>query len=278
MSNIVEYGALSARELYSQIDSLAPEDREFGKLEILRSDGAYLDFLASVSGLAKSDVMAFLRDLDSDLVFKKTFLERARLLFQLSDVGDLRFHATTLYVLVRAQRPPVTVETGVAHGKSSAYILLALEHNGVGNLLSVDLPATGQLAPDGSRTHLSGLPAGWLVPDYLRRNWALYSEDSLSFLGKSLRNLLERQFRPHKVSLFLHDSLHTYDHVAAELALVKPLLNAHHCIAVDNIDMPGGAAFNDYLGNSGQVAHSFTDFGAVLHAGPSQIANRVRQK
>jgi hypothetical protein len=277
MKNILQHGTQSAEELYSRIDSLAPEEREFGKLPILRQDPTYLNFLTSATGLARADILAFLSDLDSDLSFKKTFLERANLLGSLSDAGDLRFHATTLYVLVRAQQPVVAVETGVAHGKSSAYILLALQHNGAGSLLSVDLPATGQLAPDGSRTHLSGLPAGWLVPDYLRRNWAFHSEDSLGFLKSTLPELIERQFLPHKVSFFLHDSLHTYEHVAGELSLIRPLLEPQHCIAVDNLDMAGGPAFDDYLGEHGQIAHSFTDFGATLGGHPKAVVSPARK-
>lgn len=277
MRNVLRHGIQSATELYSRIDSLAPEGREFGKLAILRDDEAYLDFLTSVTGLAQPDILSFLSDLDSDQAFKRSFLERESVLDNLSDAGDLRFHATTVYLLVRAQRPGVAVETGVAHGKSSAYILLALEHNGAGRLLSVDLPANGRLAPDGSRTHLSGRAAGWLVPDHLRRNWAFHSEDSVAFLEATLPELLKTHSPSEKVSFFLHDSLHTYEHVAAELKLVKPLLDARYCIAVDNLDMAGGPAFDDYLEDYGQVAHSFTDFGAIFGMRQKTTTNQTVQ-
>ena len=47
---------------------------------------------------------------------------------------DLRFHAITLYLVVRHIKPNLFIETGVASGKSSALILLALHHNKKGKL------------------------------------------------------------------------------------------------------------------------------------------------
>ena len=45
-----------------------------------------------------------------------------------------------LYAIFRHLRPQVAVETGVANGFSTAFALLALDHNGEGHLHSVDLP------------------------------------------------------------------------------------------------------------------------------------------
>ena len=55
------------------------------------------------------------------------------------NTDDLRFHAITLYILVRAIKPKLFIETGISAGKSSALILLALNHNKFG-LISIDLP------------------------------------------------------------------------------------------------------------------------------------------
>jgi len=45
-----------------------------------------------------------------------------------------------LYNLIRDTRPSIVVETGVASGVSTAYILQALEDNRKGKLYSIDLP------------------------------------------------------------------------------------------------------------------------------------------
>src|SRR5207247_1075041 len=50
-----------------------------------------------------------------------------------------RWHSF-LYIVVRASSPSIVVETGVLYGHSSAAILAALEDNGKGRLISVDLP------------------------------------------------------------------------------------------------------------------------------------------
>ncbi|MDQ1280386.1 MAG: hypothetical protein QG670_1649 [Thermoproteota archaeon] len=47
---------------------------------------------------------------------------------------------TVLYVLCRQLKPYVVVETGVAGGMSSSYILCALEENKYGRLYSIDVP------------------------------------------------------------------------------------------------------------------------------------------
>ena len=45
------------------------------------------------------------------------------------------------YYLIRKLKPEIIVETGVWHGISTAYILLALKANSSGKLFSIDLPA-----------------------------------------------------------------------------------------------------------------------------------------
>jgi predicted O-methyltransferase YrrM len=60
------------------------------------------------------------------------------------------------YAITRLLRPEIVLETGVAHGYSSAVILQALHENGRGRLYSVDLPRfrpgiapyTGRAVPD----------------------------------------------------------------------------------------------------------------------------------
>lgn len=105
-----------------------------------------------------------------------------------------------LYVLARALRPRVVVETGVSLGASSAHILQALRDNGAGRLYSVDLPP-GDLPP--------GRTSGWIVPAELRPAWRLSLGDARHLLGPLLDDLGE-------IDWFLHDSLHTYEHMLWE--------------------------------------------------------------
>jgi hypothetical protein len=64
-------------------------------------------------------------------------------------VGPFSFHAwndgdagfvRAIWCLIRHLRPANVVETGVAHGMTSRFILEALESNGTGRLWSIDLP------------------------------------------------------------------------------------------------------------------------------------------
>ncbi|MDA4120471.1 MAG: hypothetical protein OK436_07790, partial [Thaumarchaeota archaeon] len=80
-----------------------------------------------------------------------------------------------LYLICRTVKPTVVVETGVASGLSSAYILQALEDNASGRLYSIDLPDADTEALLG--VVLTRLPEGrrpgWVVPEWLRARWDL---------------------------------------------------------------------------------------------------------
>jgi predicted O-methyltransferase YrrM len=108
------------------------------------------------------------------------------------------------YALVRAIRPDVVVETGVATGVTSAFILAALADNDSGVLHSVDLPPTRLLA--------AGL-VGIAVPPELERRWTYHWGSS--------RRLLPGLLRAHRGSLplFIHDSDHSYSAMRWEVEL-----------------------------------------------------------
>jgi predicted O-methyltransferase YrrM len=104
-----------------------------------------------------------------------------------------------LYLAVRALEPKVVVETGPFNGASSAFLLQALEDNGIGRLLSFDVS-------DAADALNVPLPAdrepGWLVPDRLRHRFELV-------LGDTRRTLRGRLAVEPPIDLFFHDSLHT---------------------------------------------------------------------
>jgi predicted O-methyltransferase YrrM len=102
----------------------------------------------------------------------------------------------TLYALVRALKPAVTVETGTAAGAAALYMLRAFELNGGGRLFSIDASA--------DRTNV-----GSLIPAGLRHRVEFFAGDSIAVLHDELGDL-------GAVDLFLHDSRHRYDHMTAE--------------------------------------------------------------
>ncbi len=128
--------------------------------------------------------------------------------------------AETLYLFVRALKPQIIVETGVAGGESSTFILQALEDNKVGTLYSIDLPP-----PQGYKlgdSHVYYLPegkqSGWIIPDALRHRWHLVLGASSEVLSPLLRELGH-------IDIFLHDSLHTRENMLWEYQTAWPFIN-----------------------------------------------------
>lgn len=111
-----------------------------------------------------------------------------------------------LYALIKARRPATVVETGVAAGFSSYFILKALHDNQKGHLISIDLPNyysnKGYINQEGQlelvyTSRDRGI--GWVVPNYLRSRWTMLNGDSLEMLSKI-------EERP---EIFFHDSDHS---------------------------------------------------------------------
>jgi predicted O-methyltransferase YrrM len=121
-----------------------------------------------------------------------------------------------VYALVRLLRPSVILETGVANGHSSFYILSALLANGHGLLHSIDRsPQVGGL--------LSGRE---------HRIWRLHVL-KLSDLKRSFLQILEA-LPP--VDCFLHDSDHSYPWQSFELNAVMKKLTPEAVLAFDDCD------------------------------------------
>lgn len=128
--------------------------------------------------------------------------------------------ARSLWCAVRHLRPRSVVETGVARGVTSRVILEALAGNGAGRLWSIDLPPLKEPWFSQSRS---------AVPQALRQDWHYVCGSARRVLPRLLRKL-------RTIDLFVHDSLHTYDHMAFEFRLARAHLSSIGMIVSDDID------------------------------------------
>lgn len=121
------------------------------------------------------------------------------------------------------------VETGVARGVSSRFLLRALEQHGHGGLWSIDLPPRGDDFGDQS---------GALVPSELRQRWTFRRGSSRRILPGLLGEL-------GTIDLFIHDSQHTERNMTFELELGWRHLRPGGFIVAD--DIHENAAFRRFV-------------------------------
>jgi predicted O-methyltransferase YrrM len=171
--------------------------------------GADERFLARLTGTTTSEIRRFLGEPFQD----RRFYDHLRLaeteFDNVESIGaDLYAKRVLLqYAIIRAFKPDCVLETGVANGVSSAYLLLAIERNQKGALHSIDV-ADGSFLPPGMDT-------GWIVPGWLRKRWTMSLGDARELLPKVLKDL-------GSLDIFIHDSLHTYEHMKFEYEQAFP--------------------------------------------------------
>ncbi len=137
-----------------------------------------------------------------------------------------------LYVLVRLGKPARALETGIFDGHSSAVILQALTDNGAGELISIDLPAYDAIPFSTNRMEETSLPSGekpgWVIPDNLRSRHRLILGDAKECLPKVLEEAKS-------IDVFLHDSLHTFEHQWFEYSRAWPYLSREGILLSDDV-------------------------------------------
>jgi predicted O-methyltransferase YrrM len=144
---------------------------------------------------------------------------------------------TYLYAIARRQRPTIAVETGVANGFSTAFLLLALAANDHGALYSIDLPReVGREYEPGTFYEgegRAGIPPGsepgWLIPDELKDRWTL-------ILGRSQDELPPLLSRLATIDFFMHDSEHSFDCMSFEFDGAWPALRAGGILLSDDVN------------------------------------------
>jgi predicted O-methyltransferase YrrM len=156
-----------------------------------------------------------------------------------------------LYRLLRDLKPSVAVETGVCNGVSTAFLLLALEDNGEGELHSIDLPeVAGKDYAEGTfwdgkggAVIPPGKEPGWMVPPQLRPRWNLV-------LGRSQEVLPLLLDRVGGIDFFMHDSEHSYECMSFEFRTAWDALREGGVLVADDVNV--NAAWDEFVRDVGR--------------------------
>jgi predicted O-methyltransferase YrrM len=130
------------------------------------------------------------------------------------------------------------VETGVCNGVSTAFLLLALERNGEGELSSVDLPEIAGEEYEagifwdgkGGAVIPPGKEPGWMVPPELRARWKLV-------LGRSQDELPPLLEQVGTIDFFMHDSEHSYECMSFEFRAAWAALREGGVLVADDVNV-----------------------------------------
>jgi hypothetical protein len=128
------------------------------------------------------------------------------------------------WCLIRHSKPKKVVETGVAHGVTSRFVLEALKANGGGHLWSIDLQPNDAYW----RTQV-GVAVGVGHAD----RWSYIQ-------GSSRRRLPGLLSRLGQIDLFIHDSLHSERNVRFELERAWAAMGPNGALVVDDVDVNWG--------------------------------------
>lgn len=194
---------------------------------------SFVAFLAGISAGEAATIDRVYADLHDHAALSSALKERLAI-HPDGFGGQMMAEYSAIYALVRLLRPENVVETGVADGTTSAYILQAMEDNGRGRLYSIDVPSE-RLPP--------GKKPGWIVDDALRPRWTLRIGPSSELLEPLLKEL-------GSIDVFLHDSLHTYDNMLFEYRAAWPFLK-HDGLLLSH-DIGRNFAFFDFATEVGK--------------------------
>jgi predicted O-methyltransferase YrrM len=203
-------------------------------------------FIAQITGVSARQIRGYMDepiDTADFAALLNTAQERVRGLS--IESADLFAKKVLLqYAAARALAPERIVETGIANGVSSAYLLLAIHKNGKGGLDSIEL-GDATLLPAGEEP-------GWIVPAWLRGPWQVHIGDTRRLLEPLLARL-------GTIDMFIHDSLHTYDQMLWEYEAAYPAIRRGGLLLSDD------ALWND----------AFYDFARKVHEPDSRILRGV---
>jgi predicted O-methyltransferase YrrM len=202
-------------------------------------------FIQNLTGAEVAEIQRFVAEITSNQEFSKS-LDDSR-----STPGHRRSSwgpgisptlGVVLYAVCRQVRAVAVVETGVASGVSSSYILQSLEDNRLGALYSIDLPLW-----EGA--------SGSIIPDYLRYRWHL-------IVGRSSDTLLPLLEQVGAIDVFLHDSEHSYGNMLWEYQTAWAHLKGGGVLLSHNID--SSDAFSDFCSSIKLRGHKLESLGGLV--------------
>ena len=237
---------------------------QYGRFRRLRNDS-----LSRLTGASIAEAEHFCGEVEHDRGFtadvRGRYREHVRYFpfptdFMVAPDGSTMFFScVALYALTRIVRPERIVETGGTPGKSSSFILRALERNGAGHLWTVDLAppsADGrELNPcEGHSFTPHGLTSGWAIPSALLERHTVVSGDAREKLPPLLQSL-------GSIDIFIHDSDHSHEHMMWEFEVAFPYVRPGGVIWSD--DILGNSAWPHFCRSHGLEQCDFTSQGAA---------------
>jgi methyltransferase family protein len=190
----------------------------------LANEDELVAFLAASLDRDPREIERYLAEVADDVEFDRLLHERLRKKRWTRKQRPHFGRRLGWYVIARAVKPSLVVETGIHDGLGSVLLLRALHHNAIeghdGRLISFD-----------TNPH-----TGWLVSEPLGTRWRpVYAATSAA---------LEHELEGQQVGMIVHDSEHTYEcehfelttavaHAAPTIALVSD--NAHGSTALDDV-------------------------------------------
>ena len=144
-----------------------------------------------------------------------------------------------LYNTIRTKKPELVLETGVDEGYSSALILNALNRNGGGKLVSIDV-----------RNDVGSLTKGMDI-----NRWRLVIREPSNALKQTLDEM-------DNIDIFLHDSDHSYENMKFEFESIFPKLNQEGILFSD--DVGDNNAFMEFSESKGLKPLIIDDCGKVF--------------
>ncbi len=174
---------------------------------------------------------------DKAIAEYKELLEKLTVKFEFLHVSNM---ALFLYYITRIKKPELIIETGVATGQSSFFILKAMQENNSGKLFSTDIR----------------YDAGEIVPDYLKDRWdfTVLKRDSKKSFKKFINNF-------DKIDIFFHDSDHSYWWQTLEYNTAFNHIKNGGVLISDDID--NSYAFLDFVNKNKMDFYSFFNMGSI---------------
>jgi predicted O-methyltransferase YrrM len=201
---------------------------------------ASLDRISQLTGATSGDLQRYRRELRASRL-PDTLLERGAGVAFTRELPQ----GALLYLLVRAQRPSVVLETGVGPGYSTAWILAALEDNHRGELTSLGPGPTA-----GRSIGVNDVALGQFVPPTLRARWTLA-------LGNTEDRLRELLAGFGQIDVFLYDNGPIAARARFELLAAWERLSPQGVLLAHHVDSnPAWAAFCRSQGVPSQILDS----------------------